>query len=105
MSNVSLNPYFFGKCSTAGVIITQCNKDRQVLILIFLENALRLDECCTQRTKTSIVLILIFLENALRPTTTYVVAAAIGHSLNPYFFGKCSTALSSKAKTLARKKS
>ena len=37
----SLNPYFFGKCSTAGNKIHNKAQKLPVLILIFLENALR----------------------------------------------------------------
>ena len=63
-----------------------------VLILIFLENALRqiYDEFMFFY-KT--VLILIFLENALRPSArrAKLISFALS-SLNPYFFGKCSTA-------------
>ena len=38
------------------------------------------------------VLILIFLENALRQSQITDFVAKIEQSLNPYFFGKCSTA-------------
>ena len=39
---LSLNPYFFGKCSTAVFItVAQWKEYGCVLILIFLENALR----------------------------------------------------------------
>ena len=37
-----LNPYFFGKCSTATKVIWLSDTLDSVLILIFLENALRL---------------------------------------------------------------
>ena len=40
-NNSSLNPYFFGKCSTAGKIELLVKEEGVVLILIFLENALR----------------------------------------------------------------
>ena len=65
----SLNPYFFGKCSTAIQLMAQSKFCANVLILIFLENALRqilslgLDDF-------NVVLILIFLENALRQCYT-----------------------------------
>ena len=36
-----LNPYFFGKCSTAVTSYIKDNVEIFVLILIFLENALR----------------------------------------------------------------
>ena len=39
------------------------------------------------------VLILIFLENALRPEAAVCFWEVIAWGLNPYFFGKCSTAL------------
>ena len=39
----------------------------------------------------TLVLILIFLENALRPEKATTVKVAKS-GLNPYFFGKCSTA-------------
>ena len=70
------------------------NGDANVLILILLENALRqladYDTSALQK-----VLILILLENALRRhkiMTTKIIV--IG--LNPYFVGKCSTALCSR---------
>ena len=62
----SLNPYFFGKCSTASNDALALSCYRSVLILIFLENALRQSLKCMRRTHLS--------------------------GLNPYFFGKCSTA-------------
>ena len=65
-SSGSLNPYFFGKCSTATQNVPQPHYVEGVLILIFLENALRLD--------------------GRNPMNEVV------NSLNPYFFGKCSTA-------------
>ena len=60
-----LNPYFFGKCSTAR-IYRPTNGRMRVLILIFLENALR-HYLKTYLILLNMVLILIFLENALRP--------------------------------------
>ena len=42
--------------------------------------------------KSIIVLILIFLENALRHVQEKVMHVEKTKSLNPYFFGKCSTA-------------
>ena len=64
---------------------------KSVLILIFLENALRLVFPIGITFVVIIVLILIFLENALRlPIEVQVLYNNI--SLNPYFFGKCSTA-------------
>ena len=62
-----------------------------VLILIFLENALR-QELCEQIYRKQKVLILIFLENALRLYGNYFHIPVPSYSLNPYFFGKCSTA-------------
>ena len=64
----------------------------QVLILIFLENALRQNvfPIINQLKK---VLILIFLENALRLANKKHPMDFITRSLNPYFFGKCSTAV------------
>ena len=62
-----LNPYFFGKCSTAKRRSDGREEAFKVLILIFLENALRLST----------------IENF----DFYSVPG-----LNPYFFGKCSTA-------------
>ena len=43
-----------------------------------------------------IVLILIFLENALRPQEQLGLTVKKPISLNPYFFGKCSTAVLQK---------
>ena len=60
-----LNPYFFGKCSTADDEAYQRMQEDVVLILIFLENALR-RRWRNERVHSSRVLILIFLENALR---------------------------------------
>ena len=65
---------------------------QNVLILIFLENALRLNDGYCYHSDTS-VLILIFLENALRHNVTNL-AWGWDYCLNPYFFGKCSTAFS-----------
>ena len=62
-----------------------------VLILIFLENALRLGQFIPVVFRER-VLILIFLENALRRLHTYTLTKKQKLSLNPYFFGKCSTA-------------
>ena len=64
----SLNPYFFGKCSTATLAQVLAYTLTVVLILIFLENALRLDVSLVDVQSTANVLILIFLENALRQT-------------------------------------
>ena len=64
-TNLSLNPYFFGKCSTAPFVTKECVMN-VVLILIFLENALRPKEGGIQERIEFLVLILIFLENALR---------------------------------------
>ena len=50
---------------------------------------------CRYGIKQRTVLILIFLENALRPTET-VSNVVEPRCLNPYFFGKCSTAPSLK---------
>ena len=61
-----LNPYFFGKCSTALCQFIIKTPALYVLILIFLENALRLYKTCFVSNDFSVVLILIFLENALR---------------------------------------
>ena len=61
-----LNPYFFGKCSTAHKKQEVVFKSEDVLILIFLENALRRD--------------------LINPEFNFT------ECLNPYFFGKCSTA-------------
>ena len=63
-----------------------------VLILIFLENALRRDLVLNMSTGR-FVLILIFLENALRQDGWQHLSLQV-LSLNPYFFGKCSTARS-----------
>ena len=68
VAGMSLNPYFFGKCSTAQQNKRKTKGGGGVLILIFLENALRLD----------------------MPNLDVDIIA----SLNPYFFGKCSTATS-----------
>ena len=38
---IRLNPYFFGKCSTAPEGLPKEGGIQEVLILIFLENALR----------------------------------------------------------------
>ena len=93
--NKGLNPYFFGKCSTAVSWGRDCNLSYSVLILIFLENALR------QGLKN----VLTFCENnGLNPyffgkcSTAWIkVKQSLWsqHSLNPYFFGKCSTATTS----------
>ena len=88
----SLNPYFFGKCSTAAAEAAVCFWEVIVLILIFLENALRHCFMLLGRSAYHKVLILIFLENALRPQE-FVDNKPATISLNPYFFGKCSTAL------------
>ena len=64
---------------------------REVLILIFLENALRPIAPITVRFDQRQVLILIFLENALRRAPTGTGMECLS-GLNPYFFGKCSTA-------------
>ena len=61
-----------------------------VLILIFLENALRPEQDLAKQKRQQ-VLILIFLENALRQDVLMMHHEYLG-SLNPYFFGKCSTA-------------
>ena len=61
-----------------------------VLILIFLENALR-PNVDGKLMSGSKVLILIFLENALRLPPN-VFTGSLVYGLNPYFFGKCSTA-------------
>ena len=90
---LSLNPYFFGKCSTA--LIKRCSflkKVYIVLILIFLENALRPKKENITVFKIAIVLILIFLENALRLIAKLDLIGLGLACLNPYFFGKCSTA-------------
>ena len=93
----SLNPYFFGKCSTAIQLMAQSKFCANVLILIFLENALRqilslgLDDF-------NVVLILIFLENALRLKVGINLHYKY-KSLNPYFFGKCSTARAEQNKS------
>ena len=63
----------------------------EVLILIFLENALRQIGGVYQAESVNDVLILIFLENALR-LITVAQWKEYGCGLNPYFFGKCSTA-------------
>ena len=62
--NKGLNPYFFGKCSTAAKN-PRTGEMGTVLILIFLENALRPSKD-VQKKNNVLVLILIFLENALR---------------------------------------
>ena len=62
---VGLNPYFFGKCSTA-YLKSQDVILAMVLILIFLENALRQVNTGYAQPGYRCVLILIFLENALR---------------------------------------
>ena len=63
----------------------------KVLILIFLENALRLNLMVSKTPVLIEVLILIFLENALRHPG-FLTNEEKPISLNPYFFGKCSTA-------------
>ena len=65
---------------------------QSVLILIFLENALRLFKIILISKLSSIVLILIFLENALRQSANIDLGGKFSKGLNPYFFGKCSTA-------------
>ena len=66
-SDLGLNPYFFGKCSTAlKGMIQLVNEANGVLILIFLENALRQWKNNCDSREFQKVLILIFLENALR---------------------------------------
>ena len=64
-THLGLNPYFFGKCSTAINKAVWSGTSYVVLILIFLENALRLGSI-NPRMLFIHVLILIFLENALR---------------------------------------
>ena len=64
-----------------------------VLILIFLENALRHNGNYVKLVVEECVLILIFLENALRRYGSYTDGELL-NCLNPYFFGKCSTACS-----------
>ena len=73
--NKSLNPYFFGKCSTARAIFSK-------------------------QFKKKVVLILIFLENALRPSQRWRHVSRVESCLNPYFFGKCSTASKEKQKNV-----
>ena len=63
-----------------------------VLILIFLENALRPLIAGGAQPGVNNVLILIFLENALRQELKTFWDNNWNKSLNPYFFGKCSTA-------------
>ena len=94
----SLNPYFFGKCSTAHGNRNNTEIPRRVLILIFLENALRQGIVVQKYYIIYHVLILIFLENALRLFITVAQWKEYG-CLNPYFFGKCSTAHIIKRKT------
>ena len=72
-----------------GVIL---KKDSGVLILIFLENALRQTITLFIPEENIEVLILIFLENALRHIKR-LKRYEYTSSLNPYFFGKCSTAM------------
>ena len=72
-----------------------------VLILIFLENALRQIKEILTGILTG-VLILIFLENALRRRLSSVIANDEA-GLNPYFFGKCSTAIEDKVFDLIEK--
>ena len=50
----------------AGLEITKARLAAEVLILIFLENALRLADDSAYMKSLILVLILIFLENALR---------------------------------------
>ena len=61
-----LNPYFFGKCSTARNLIEEKLENRRSLNPYFF------GKCSTAKIN--------FLKEYLRT------------SLNPYFFGKCSTA-------------
>ena len=99
-----LNPYFFGKCSTAVRKNSQRQKDFRVLILIFLENALRPIFLAAMPNISNLVLILIFLENALRRwELNKFVKSNFG--LNPYFFGKCSTAAEGRCKSKSSRKS
>ena len=96
----SLNPYFFGKCSTASKEKQKNVKPIKVLILIFLENALRPNRGAS---KSNILY-------SLNPyffgkcSTAFVVFiyndTLTGYGLNPYFFGKCSTAAMLKASNL-----
>ena len=92
MRKRSLNPYFFGKCSTANVNEINSVFSSDVLILIFLENALRPQVDVNQLELVTKVLILIFLENALRQVREKSLNGVSYGGLNPYFFGKCSTA-------------
>ena len=87
---ISLNPYFFGKCSTAKHSMLGLLPEQLVLILIFLENALRPWRGGTHNAH----------EYGLNPyffgkcstARQYVPCPSNSKSLNPYFFGKCSTA-------------
>ena len=88
----SLNPYFFGKCSTAKSCNTGMSRQRKVLILIFLENALRL-HCLVQKQCLSISLNPYFFGKCSTAWTEYGCESVLYNGLNPYFFGKCSTAL------------
>ena len=63
----SLNPYFFGKCSTAGMIQIVNESSGDGLNPYFF------GKCSTAMCYRSSV-------------------GCMMHSLNPYFFGKCSTA-------------
>ena len=56
-----------------------------------MENALRPAKWGHRKQEVVFVLILIFLENALRPGAGLIDGVLV-RGLNPYFFGKCSTA-------------
>ena len=89
----SLNPYFFGKCSTALLGGNGLKKGETSLNPYFFgkcSTALTNLKTTNQLLKT--VLILIFLENALRLKDSFDLGEG-RKCLNPYFFGKCSTAM------------
>ena len=109
-----LNPYFFGKCSTASQDVIYSLLKKGVLILIFLENALRLNmltfdgelisglnpyfvgKCSTAaqvvNQTTEVFRLNPYFVGKCSTATCLQRTSFIGGSLNPYFVGKCSTA-------------
>ena len=88
----SLNPYFFGKCSTAVVKSTSTKSDKLCLNPYFFGKCSTAQIVQYLMRSWCQVLILIFLENALRLLRLLNGKSTVVKRLNPYFFGKCSTA-------------
>ena len=86
-----LNPYFFGKCSTANMRQQELPCVFGVLILIFLENALRQSLARCSSVESSSLNPYFFGKCSTAHVANNLLLTLLS-SLNPYFFGKCSTA-------------